>query len=203
MMTWHTWESHSAWEGVLGRPAKETGSYVKHARNFLHFEVTKEIHVQSFMTVWYLLKDGILVMIKSIHASIQANLKNCGPLPGNKFDLEVGQRSMSRSLHGINRKGLSQGSCMPNINSLSLMLQKIWARLKFLWQTDWRTDWQTDGRMSFNVPRFRERRGTIILLGIKFYFFVIHDIMKTEAQSENFVMWKTPLENSCVDLGLS
>ena len=57
-----------------------------------------------------------------------------GPPPCNKFDLEVGQKSRSR--HGMNRKGLSQGSCMPNINALSLILQKIWARLKFLWQTD-------------------------------------------------------------------
>ena len=91
----------------------------------------------------------------------QANSKNCGPPPGNRFDIGVGQRSRSRSLHGINRKGLSQGSCMPNINALSLILQKIWARLKFLWQRDWQTDGQTDGRMSFNIPRFRERRGTI------------------------------------------
>ena len=74
----------------------------------------------------------------------QANSKNCGPPPGSKFDLEVDQRSMSRSSHGINRKGLSQGSCMPNINALSLILQKIWARLKFLWQTDGRIDRQTD-----------------------------------------------------------
>ena len=55
-------------------------------------------------------------------------------LPGNKFDLEVGERS--KSTHGTNQKGLSQGSCMPNINGLSLILQKIWVRLKFLWQTD-------------------------------------------------------------------
>ena len=53
----------------------------------------------------------------------QANSKNCGPSPSNKFDLEVGQRS--RSSHGTNRKGFSQGSCMPNINALSLILQKI------------------------------------------------------------------------------
>ena len=37
-------------------------------------------------------------------------------------------------------KGLSQGTCMPNINALSLILQKIWARFKFLWQTDRKTD---------------------------------------------------------------
>ena len=97
----------------------------------------------------------------------QTNSKNCGPPPGNKFDLEVGQRS--RSPHGTNRKGLSQGSCMPNINVLSLIPQKIWARLKFLWQTDGRTDRQTDEwdlmspafeKGGVNVPRFRERRGT-------------------------------------------
>ena len=92
--------------------------------------------------------------------SIQANSENCGPPLGNNFDLEVGQRS--RSQRSINWKGLVQWSCMPNINALSFILQKIWARLKFLWQTKGQTDEQTDGRMSFNVPcfRFRERRGT-------------------------------------------
>ena len=45
----------------------------------------------------------------------------------------------SRSLHSANWKGLSQGRCMPNINALSLILQKIWARLKFC-------DRQTVGR---------------------------------------------------------
>ena len=78
----------------------------------------------------------------------QANLENCGPPPGNKFHLEVGQRSRSR--HGVNWKGLSQWSCMPNINALSLILQKIWARLTFLWRTEGRTD----RRMRFNVPAF-------------------------------------------------
>ena len=39
---------------------------------------------------------------------IQANSKNCGPPLGNKFDLEIGQRSRSRSPHGTNRKGLLQ-----------------------------------------------------------------------------------------------
>ena len=72
------------------------------------------------------------------------------------------QKNMA-CMHGTNRKGLSQGSCMPNINALSLILQKIWARLKFLWQTD---GW-TDGQMSFNVPRFRERQGTIMLWDLK------------------------------------
>ena len=83
-------------------------------------------------------------------------LKTCGPPPGNNFDLEVGQRSRPR--HGVNWKGLTQGPCMSNINTLSLILQKIWTRLKFLWQADARTEGQTDGRMSFNAPRFRERR---------------------------------------------
>ena len=40
-------------------------------------------------------------------------------------------------------------------NALSLILQKIWVQLKFLWQTDGRTD----GQMSFNVPHFREKAG--------------------------------------------
>ena len=50
------------------------------------------------------------------------NSKNCGPPPGNTFDLEIGQRS--RSPHGTNRKGLSQWSCMPNINAVSLILRR-------------------------------------------------------------------------------
>ena len=95
--------------------------------------------------------------------SKQANSENCGPPLGNNFDLEEGQRSRSR--HGITWKGLSQGLCMPNINALSLILQKIWARLKFLWQTDGRTegqrDGQTEGRMRFNVPTLSRKRGTI------------------------------------------
>ena len=86
----------------------------------------------------------------------QANSENYGHPPGNNFDLEVCQRSRSR--HGANWKGLSQGSCMTNINALSFRLQKILARLKFLWQTEG----QTDGWTNFNVPRFRERRGTNI-----------------------------------------
>ena len=53
---------------------------------------------------------------------------------------------------------------MRNINALSLILQKIWARLKFLWQidrqTNGRTVRKTDRRISFNFPRFRERQGT-------------------------------------------
>ena len=33
----------------------------------------------------------------------QENSENCGPPPGNNFDLEVDQRSRSR--HGVNGKG--------------------------------------------------------------------------------------------------
>ena len=84
----------------------------------------------------------------------QANSKNCGPPPGNKFDLEIGQRSRSRSAHGTNRQGLSQWSCMPSINALSLILQKIWARLKFLWRTEGQTD-----EWDLMSPRFRKSGG--------------------------------------------
>ena len=34
------------------------------------------------------------------NCTIQANSENCGPPLSNKFDLEVGQRSRSRSQHG-------------------------------------------------------------------------------------------------------
>ena len=79
----------------------------------------------------------------------------------NKFDLEIGQRS--RSWHGVNGRGLSQGSCMPNINALSLILQNIvaafrgmhlspakhsyaWLPRKCDYRTDRWTDRQTDGQ---------------------------------------------------------
>ena len=62
----------------------------------------------------------------------QANSENCGPLLRNKFDLEVGQRSRSRSQHGTNRKGLSQRKHMPSIKALPVIMQKLWPRLKFL-----------------------------------------------------------------------
>ena len=38
----------------------------------------------------------------------QANTENCGPQFGNKFDIEVGQRSWSRSRHGTIGKVFSQ-----------------------------------------------------------------------------------------------
>ena len=67
---------------------------------------------------------------------IQANSENCGPPLGNKFDLEVGQRSRSRSQHGTIGKVLSQRTHMPSIKALPVIVQKLWPRLKFLWQTD-------------------------------------------------------------------
>ena len=92
--------------------------------------------------------------------SKQANSDYCGPPLGNNFDLEEGQRSRSMSRDGVTWKGLSQGSCMLNINTLSLILQKIWARLKFLWQTDGRRDGQTD-EWDLMSPRFRESGGQL------------------------------------------
>ena len=62
----------------------------------------------------------------------QANSENCGPPLGNKFDLEEGQRSPSRSRHGTIGKVLSQGTHMPSIKALSVIVQKLWPRLKFL-----------------------------------------------------------------------
>ena len=63
-------------------------------------------------------------------------------------------------------KGLVTRIHMPNINAPSLILQKIWARLKFLWQTDkWmdrQTNRKTDRWMSFNVPHICKMRGTIM-----------------------------------------
>ena len=103
--------------------------------------------------------------------SIQANSENCGSPLGNKFDLEVGQRSPSRSWHGITRKVLSQGTHMPSIKALSVIVQKLWPRLKFLWQTD---DRQTD--------RQRDRRTNEILCP--------HDFAKAgDNNIENVEVW--------------
>ena len=55
-------------------------------------------------------------------------------------------RSKQRSRHGANWKDFFQGSFMTNINVISLILQKIWALLKFLWQTEGRTNKPIDGR---------------------------------------------------------
>ena len=43
----------------------------------------------------------------------------------DKFDLEVGQRSPSRSRHGTTGKVLSQGTLMPSIKALSVIVQKL------------------------------------------------------------------------------
>ena len=94
----------------------------------------------------------------------QANSENCGPPLGNKFDLEVGQRSLLRSRHGTIGKVLSQRIHMPSIKALPVIVQKLWPRLKFLWRTDGQTDRGTDGqtdrRMRFNVPVLSRKRGT-------------------------------------------
>ena len=84
------------------------------------------------------------------------NSENCGPPLGNKFDLEVGQRSPSRSRHSTTGKVLSQGTLMPSIKALSVIVQKLWPRLKFLWQTD-RQRGQTD-EWDLMSPRFRSER---------------------------------------------
>ena len=60
----------------------------------------------------------------------QANSENCGPLPGNNFDIEVGQgHGMVQKERACHKDHVCQISmlyhCMPNINALSLILQKI------------------------------------------------------------------------------
>ena len=83
--------------------------------------------------------------------SEQANSENCGLPLGNKFDLEVGQRSLSRSQHGTIWKVFSQRTHMPSIKALPVIVQKLWPRLKFFWRTDRRTD-----ECDLMSPRFRE-----------------------------------------------
>ena len=62
----------------------------------------------------------------------QANSENCGPQLGIKFDYEVGQRSRSRSRYETVGKVLSQGTHMPSIKALSVIVQKFLPRFKFL-----------------------------------------------------------------------
>ena len=90
--------------------------------------------------------------------SEQANSENCGPPLGNKFDLEVGQRSPSRLRHGNTGKVLSQETHMPSIKALSVIVKKLRPRLKFLWQTDRGTDRQAH-EWDLMSPRFRESGG--------------------------------------------
>ena len=70
----------------------------------------------------------------------KANSENCGPPPGNNFDLEVGQ-CQGRGMVPI-EKGLSQGSF------------KYFRRYEPVFVTDRQTEGRTDGRMSFYVPDF-------------------------------------------------
>ena len=75
----------------------------------------------------------------------QANSENCGPPPGNKFELEVGQ-GQGHNMVPIEKKN----HCSIINTSVDMSQVKVFV-----------TDRRTDRRMSFNVPRFRERRGAI------------------------------------------
>ena len=78
------------------------------------------------------MKSDIRIICCISNKNKQANSDNCGPPLGNKFDLEVGQRPRSRSRHGTIGKVLSQRTHMPSIKALSVIVQKLWPRLKFL-----------------------------------------------------------------------
>ena len=69
-----------------------------------------------------------------------SKFKELWSTPANKFNLQVGKRQ--RLPHGTSRKDLTQGSCMPKINALSSILQKIWSRS--FWQTDRQPNWRTN-----------------------------------------------------------
>ena len=72
--------------------------------------------------------------------NMQANSENCGPPLGNKFDLEVGQRSPSRSRHGTIGKVLSQRTHMPSIKALPVKVQKFIVMAKVKVFCDRQTD---------------------------------------------------------------
>ena len=81
-------------------------------------------------------------------STLQANSDNCCPRAGKINWPWSRSRSKQRSRHGANWKDFFQGSFMPNINVISLILQKIWAMLKILRQTEGRTNKPIDGRTS-------------------------------------------------------
>ena len=89
----------------------------------------------------------------------QANSENCGPPLANKFDLEVGQRSRSRSRHGTIGKVLSQ-RMHTKYQSSTCNGAKVMAKVK-IFVTDRLTDGLTDRRMRFNVPALSQKRGAI------------------------------------------
>ena len=60
------------------------------------------------------------------------------------------------------QKGL-QRTHMPSIKVLPVIVQKLWRRLRFLWQTDG----QTDGKSDLKSPRFRKSGGTIRMINWK------------------------------------
>ena len=109
---------------------------------------------------------------------------------GNNFDLKEGQRSRSKSQHGVTWKGLSQGSCMPNINALSLIIQKIWVRLKFLCSTDG----QREGRMRFNVPTLSQKRGkkTFRIIDLPSFMDTNFTSVNSEGKLLDNRLWKSP-----------
>ena len=74
----------------------------------------------------------------------QANSENCGPPLGNKFDLEVGQRSPSRSRHWYHQKGLVTKNTHAKYQIPTCKIAKVMAKVK-VFVKDGRTDRQTDG----------------------------------------------------------
>ena len=104
-------------------------------------------------TILFISAHTIAKLHKWAQLLLKANSENCGPPLGNKFDLEVGQRSRSKSRHGTIGKDTHAKYQSSTCNSA-----KVIAKVKFLWQTDSSYDRLTD-EWDLMSPRFRESGG--------------------------------------------
>ena len=127
------------------------------SRNRSKLNAHKNIFKFTQTVFTYLMKlHAIKHTSKLVFINQQANSENCGPPPGNNFDLEEGQRS--RSLHGVKWKGFVTRIMHAKYQCFIINTSEDMGQVK-VFVTDGRTEGWTDRRKSFNVPRFRERRG--------------------------------------------
>ena len=124
----------------------------------------------------------------------QANSRNCGPPPGNKFDLEIGQRS--KSPHGTNRKGLVT-RIMPAKNQCSIInTSEDMSQVK-VFVTDRQTEGQTNGRTNeFQCPPLLHNKISnlwmcVILIYFEWKVSIFMAIMKIKIWFPNFHIFHT------------
>ena len=82
-----------------------------------------------------------------------------------RFGALIGQGQGHKVKIGIDGKGLSQGIHMWNMKAVPITVQKLWPRLKFLWQRDGGTDGRTDEWDLMSPTFYFVKRGTKKKLG--------------------------------------